>query len=85
MDQDQLQIGDLVDGTFRGYKGKGRVPANQWVRIVWDVTDTQMAVSVDGQVRVIVAGNNKGLSSKLSIFSAHGSVVTVNSFRLRGG
>jgi hypothetical protein len=85
MDQDQLQICDLVEGGYCGYKGKGRVPANQWVRIVWDVTDTQMALSVDGQSRVIVAGKYKGLSSKLSIISAHGSVVTVNSFRLRGG
>jgi hypothetical protein len=84
-DQDQLRIADLADGAERGYKGKGRVPTNQWVRIVWDVTDTQMGVTVDGQSRVVVAGKYKGLSGKVRIFSSHGSVVTVNSFRLRGG
>jgi hypothetical protein len=85
MDQDQLRTTDPADGEQRGHKGKGRVPTNQWVRVVLDVTETNMAVSVDGQCRVVVAGKYKGLSSKLSIFNAQGSVVTVNSFRLRGG
>jgi hypothetical protein len=42
-----------------------------------------MEVSVDGQSKGRLAGIYGGLSGKLTITSSQGSVVTVNSFRLR--
>jgi hypothetical protein len=59
------------------------VPTDQWVRIILTVTDAQMEVSVDGQSKGRLAGIYGGLSGKLMIASSQGSVVTVNSFRLR--
>ncbi|HUT01221.1 MAG TPA: hypothetical protein VM031_02105 [Phycisphaerae bacterium] len=85
LNQDELRIADFATGEHMGFKGRGRVPRNEWVRVVLDVTDAHTEVFVDGQSRTRVAGTYKGLAGKLSIYSSHGSVVTVKAFRVRQG
>ncbi len=80
---DELRIHDFATGRKRGFRGLGQVPANQFVTVLLDVSDTQMMVSVDGRARVRVSGAYKGLAQKLAIHSDIGSSVTVKSFRIR--
>jgi len=81
--RDELRLHDIRTGKKHGIKGKGRVPTDTWVRIALAVSDTQMQVSVNGQLRGKISGNYEGLSRNLSIHSSQGSVVTVKAFRLR--
>jgi hypothetical protein len=77
MKQGELRFDNFGDGNLSAHGGQGKVPANQWVTIDLVVGETTTEVLVDGQTRMKIADDCKGVKSRLGISASLGSTVTV--------
>lgn len=75
-----------VDGGPAGPSvkdGAGLVPVDKYVTIRWVVTKGKQSIYVDDELRFEHTGDYSRIDSPISIFSAHGSNVTVKSIKTR--
>lgn len=78
----QLRIdGGPAGGTAKN--GAGLIPINKYVLVRWVLTPKKQSIYVDGQMRFEHSGNYADLDKPVSVFSAHGAVVTVKSLKVK--
>jgi hypothetical protein len=63
--------------------GKGLIPKNKYVTIRWIVTSKGQSIYVDEDLRFEHSGDYSMIENPVSVFSAHGSTVTVKSIRVK--
>lgn len=80
----ELRWWDPATAHETGVEGKGSVPVDTWVHISWLVEERSAELRVNGEVRFRCEGTYTGLSGQVGIGAAHGSTVTVKSFRVTG-
>ncbi len=80
--QDELRVHDPLKGSQMAIGGKGKVPANQFVHISWQIEPNRVRIVVDGEERANIVGDRKGVTGVAEIFQAIDSVVTVQSFKV---
>ncbi|MEQ1861459.1 MAG: hypothetical protein ABMA13_16170 [Chthoniobacteraceae bacterium] len=73
--------GGPADGKAK--KTGGLIPTNKYVVVRWVVTPKKQSIYVDGQLRFEHSGDYSAIDKPVSIFSAHGSVVTVKSIKVK--
>jgi len=82
VDQSQLRVdGGPAHGAYLA--DLGRIPKNKFVTIRWVVEKDRQRIYVDGELRFDHSGDYSKIDNPVSIFPAHGSVVTLKSLKIR--
>jgi hypothetical protein len=78
MGQAELRHQDPATGHITGIKGKGAIPANEFVQLTWIITADSSQVLVNGEERALVSGDYKDCHGFITVYP-HGSKLTVKS------
>jgi hypothetical protein len=63
--------------------GAGFIPTNKYVTIRWVVTAQKQSIYVDDKLRFEHAGDYSKIDNPVSVFSSHGSEVTVKTIKVK--
>ncbi|MEF3308745.1 hypothetical protein PV433_07465 [Paenibacillus sp. GYB004] len=67
--KDELRWHDPISGKEVGVRGKGRVPENEWIRIVWRIDESSASLIVDGEERCRFEGDYRDAAGQIGIGS----------------
>jgi hypothetical protein len=78
----QLRV-DGGPGNGGRKNGAGLIPVDKYVVVRWVVTPSRQSIYVDGELRFEHSGDYSKIDKPVSVFSAHGSTVTVKSIKVK--
>jgi len=81
-DESQLRV-DGGPGDGKHQENKGLIPANKYVTIRWDVTNTQESIYVDDDLRFQNTADYSKIDKPISVFGYGGSIIRVMSLTTR--
>jgi hypothetical protein len=81
--EDELRIHDPATAAQEGVANQGRITPEKYHNVVWTIYPDGMRIHVDGAERFRRRGNYEKLEAAIGIGPAFGSVITLESFRVK--
>ncbi len=82
---DEFRHRDPATNKQSGVPGKGAVPINTFVTIVWSIDEKHSKIFVDGVERASFDGDYKGLSGKVGICTYSKAILLIKSLQVTTG
>jgi hypothetical protein len=79
MNRSEMRINEPVAASASTVGGKGEIPVNKWVTVLWTITGSRMVVSVDGEERASTEGPYEGIWGRIGVGTHGSSMIWVRS------
>jgi len=83
MNPAELRFHDPFSGGVTGVQGQGRIPAEEWQEVEWEVQTNFTAIRVNGQERARFDGNYGGLAELVGFHTINGVHLGVRRFEVQ--